>query len=86
VKTTSRPADLPALKTGVKRFAVLAGRIHTVAHGTITDGVVLVEDGKVQAGGKRGEVEIPPQTPVLTAAVVTPGLIDAHAVVDCPAR
>ena len=31
--------------------------------------------------GPRGGLQLPAQTPVLTAAVVTPGLIDAHAVV-----
>jgi imidazolonepropionase-like amidohydrolase len=35
----------------------------------------------VKAVGPRGQVAIPTGTPVLTAAVVTPGLIDAHTVV-----
>jgi len=39
---------------------------------------VLVEDGKIKAVGKRGDVAAPVGTPELTAAVVTPGLIDAH--------
>jgi imidazolonepropionase-like amidohydrolase len=60
---------------------VLAGRIHTAGKGTITDGAILIEDGKVRYVGPRAKLELPPQTPVLTAAVVTPGLIDAHTVV-----
>ncbi len=36
-----------ALKGTPKRYAVYAGRLHTVANGTIADGVVLVEDGKI---------------------------------------
>jgi imidazolonepropionase-like amidohydrolase len=59
------------------RYAVLAGRIHTVGRGTITDGVILVKDGKIEAVGARGEVPLPDDLPVVTAAVVTPGLIDA---------
>src|SRR5207302_1043396 len=54
---------------------------HTVAKGTITDGAVLIEDGKIKYVGPRAGLEVPPGTRVLTAAVVTPGLIDAHAVV-----
>ncbi|MBL8797935.1 MAG: amidohydrolase family protein, partial [Planctomycetia bacterium] len=81
VQAPAAPADAPPLKGKADRLAVLAGRIHTVGNGVITDGVVLVENGKIKAIGSRKQVAIPPQTPVLTAAVVTPGLIDAHTVV-----
>jgi imidazolonepropionase-like amidohydrolase len=81
VQAPTAPADAPALKGRPQRLAVLAGRIHTVGKGTITNGVILVEDGKVTAVGPRAEVKLPPQTPCVTAAVVTPGLIDAHTVV-----
>jgi imidazolonepropionase-like amidohydrolase len=63
------------------RFAVLAGRIDTASHGSIEHGVVLVEDGKIKAVGAADAVKVPEGWPVLTAAVVTPGLIDAHTVV-----
>jgi imidazolonepropionase-like amidohydrolase len=63
------------------RFAVLAGRIDTASHGSIERGVVLVEDGAIKAVGPADEVKVPEGWPVLTAAVVTPGLIDAHTVV-----
>ena len=62
-------------------FAVLAGRIDTASHGSIEHGVVLVEDGTIKAVGPADEVKVPEGWPVLTAAVVTPGLIDAHTVV-----
>ncbi len=81
VKAPERPSGSPAWNGSPGRFAVLAGRVHTVSNGTITDGVVLVEGGKVQQVGPRGKVDIPAGTPVVTAAVVTPGLIDAHTVV-----
>jgi imidazolonepropionase-like amidohydrolase len=93
-RTPEAPKALPAVKApplpegarpaGVgrpERLAILAGRIHTVAGGTIEDGVVLVEKGRIAAVGPRSKVAVPAGVPVLSAAVVTPGLIDAHAVV-----
>jgi imidazolonepropionase-like amidohydrolase len=83
-----RPARAPSLPSGSagwrgrpSRYAVLAGRLHTVSHGTIRDGVVLIDKGVIQAVGPRDEVALPAGIPVLSAAVVTPGLIDAHTVV-----
>ncbi len=75
------PAANGSLKDSPRRFAVYAGRLHTVGQGTIDDGVVLVEDGKVKHVGPRKDFELPAGVPVLSAAVVTPGLIDAHSVV-----
>lgn len=79
------PASPPGAATATgtpQRFVVYAGRLHTVAKGTINDGAVLVEEGKVRyAGPRAGLPEVPAQTPVLIAAVVTPGLIDSHTVV-----
>jgi imidazolonepropionase-like amidohydrolase len=81
VKAPDRPGDATPLQGSPDRLAVLAGRLHTVSAGTIADGVVLVEKGKITAVGPRGKVAVPAGTPTLTAAVVTPGLIDAHTVV-----
>ena len=49
-KAPATPADAPPMKTKPVRVAVLAGRIHTVGKGTITDGAILIEDGKVTLG------------------------------------
>jgi imidazolonepropionase-like amidohydrolase len=49
--------------------------------GTLTNGVVLIEKGRITAIGLADQVVIPPGTRVLTAAEVTPGLIDSHTVV-----
>jgi imidazolonepropionase-like amidohydrolase len=81
VKAPIRPDGAPAPTASSKRIAVLAGRLHTVSHGTITNGVVLIEDGKISAVGPAGKIDIAKDTPVLTAAVVTPGLIDANSCV-----
>jgi imidazolonepropionase-like amidohydrolase len=74
-KGSSAPSGAP------NRLAIIAGLIHTVSGETIRDGVVLVEDGKIKQVGSRKSITWPEETPVLSAAVVTPGLIDAHSVV-----
>jgi imidazolonepropionase-like amidohydrolase len=81
VKAPALPSGAAKFQGTPKRFAVFAGRIHTVGKGTIADGVVLVEDGKITHVGPRGGFQLPANTPVLTAAVVTPGLIDTQTVV-----
>jgi imidazolonepropionase-like amidohydrolase len=81
VRAPAAPAEPAPWKGTPARFAVFAGRLHTVGRGTIADGAVLVEDGKVRYAGPRAELALPPEAPVLTAAAVTPGLIDAHTVV-----
>ncbi|MGN6716442.1 MAG: amidohydrolase family protein, partial [Candidatus Binatia bacterium] len=46
----------------------------------VTDSVVIVRDGKFQAMGKRGEVQIPQDAQVIEAAgkSILPGFIDGH--------
>ncbi len=77
-KSPTAPRGHAALTGAPTRYAILAGRIHTVGRGTISDGVILVKDGKIEAVGTRTDVKLPDDMPVVTAAVVTPGLIDAH--------
>ena len=81
-------ADSPALPDGTKpadadakEFVVLAGRLHTVANDPIDGGAVHVRDGKIVYAGPREGFDLPADVPVKTAAVVTPGLIDAFSVV-----
>ena len=62
-------------------LAVHGATVHTMAGEAITDGVVIVRDGKIAAVGKAAEVAIPKGATALRAQVVTPGLIDAHATV-----
>jgi imidazolonepropionase-like amidohydrolase len=74
----------PALVSGLLRGQDLAVRgevVHTVAGAPIPDGVVVVRDGRIVAVGPAAEIEIPADLRVLEAAVVTPGLVDAHSVV-----
>lgn len=60
------------------QVAVAAGRLYTAAGPPIDDAVVLVEEGRIKKVGPRADVPIPEGWPVLSAAVVTPGFIDAH--------
>jgi len=77
------PKDSPKSIGSANRYAILARRLHTVAQGTIENGLLLVNDGKIEWVGKDTALpfKLPNDVPVLTAAVVTPGLIDAHSVV-----
>jgi len=87
VRAAPKHIDAPETPPGSRRpnnddasFAVLAGRVHTVSRGTIENGVVIIRDGKIASVGTQGEVPLPNGIPVLTAAEVTPGLIDTHSV------
>jgi len=66
-----------AAETLVVRGAV----VHTMAGPPIVDGVVVIEAGKIRAVGPAAGTPVPPGARHLQAAVVTPGLVDAHSVV-----
>jgi imidazolonepropionase-like amidohydrolase len=61
--------------------AVKGETVYTMAGAPIKNGVVIVKDGKIAAVGTASSVTVPSGMRVLTAKVVTPGLIDAHTVV-----
>ncbi|HZV07359.1 MAG TPA: amidohydrolase family protein [Gemmataceae bacterium] len=81
VETPLRRLEHKPWRENAASFAILAGRIDPVATKSISNGVILVENGKIKALGSAFDVKVPDGWPVLTAAVVTPGLIDAHTVV-----
>lgn len=62
-------------------LAVRGDIVHTLAGPPITDGVVLIRDGRIAAVGPAAAVPVPAGMTLLRAAVVVPGLIDAHATV-----
>ena len=72
---------LPASSLEAGSLVVKGRTVHTMAGEPIRDGVVVVEDGRIVAVGPAPEVQVPPGAQVLEAAVVTPGLVDAHSVV-----
>ncbi|MDZ7681991.1 MAG: amidohydrolase family protein [Fodinibius sp.] len=63
------------------QIAVQADTLYTMDGPKIVDGVVLINNGKIEAVGSASDVEIPSNYEMQTASVVTPGLIDAHTVV-----
>jgi imidazolonepropionase-like amidohydrolase len=63
------------------QIAVKGETVYTMAGDPITNGVVLIKDGKIERVGTASSVTIPSDYEVHEAKVVTPGLIDAHSVV-----
>jgi imidazolonepropionase-like amidohydrolase len=63
------------------QVAVRGEVVHTMAGPPIKDGVVVMRDGKIEQVGPAAQVKIPDGYRVLSAKVVTPGLIDAHTTV-----
>lgn len=62
-------------------IAVKAGKIYTVSGAPIENGIVVIRDGKIWRVGPAESVRVPSGIDIVEAAVVTPGLIDAHTVV-----
>ena len=70
-----------SLFTVQAQIAVKGETVWTMAGEPITNGVVLVNNGKIEAVGTSQQIKIPNNYRVISAKVVTPGLIDAHSVV-----
>ena len=63
------------------QVAVRGKKVYTMAGPVVEDGIVIIREGKISAIGKAVDIAVPDGFRVLEAAVVTPGLIDAHSVV-----
>jgi len=63
------------------QIAVKGETIWTMAGEAITNGVVLINNGKIEAVGTAAQVKIPANYRIVSAKFVTPGLIDAHTVI-----
>lgn len=74
----SVPAWLAAADAPKKVIAISGGRLLTVSHGTIENGVLLISDGKITAVGEADKVSIPAGAEIVDAHGLTvyPGLID----------
>ncbi len=64
--------------TSQAQIAVRGETVHTMAGAAIRNGVVLIRDGKIERVGTAAQVAIPAGYKIMTAKVVTPGLIDAR--------
>ncbi len=67
--------------TAIAQVAVRGKTIHTMAGALISDGIVVIQDGKITAIGRADQIAVPEGFKVLEAEVVTPGLVDAHSTV-----
>jgi len=63
------------------QIAVKGETVYTMNGDAITNGVVLIKDGKIENVGRENRVRIPSDYEVYEAKVVTPGMIDARSVV-----
>lgn len=69
------------LPSAYGQLAVRGETVHTMTGEPIANGVVLINDGKITAVGPAASITIPANYRVISAKVVTPGLIDAHTVI-----
>ncbi len=61
-----------------KIVAIKGGRVLTVAHGIVTDGLILVEGAKILYVGRMREIPADAEVIDATGLTITPGMIDAH--------
>jgi imidazolonepropionase-like amidohydrolase len=78
---TSFFAFLLFVSTINAQLAVRGETVYTMTGQPISNGVVLINNGKITAVGPASSVQIPSAYRTLSAKVVTPGLIDAHTVI-----
>ncbi len=81
VSTPRIPAGSRQPATTDDNLLVLAGRLHRVSGPPLENAAVLIQNGVIQTVGLAKDVQAPPGTPVISANVVTPGLIDTHTIV-----
>jgi imidazolonepropionase-like amidohydrolase len=69
------------LASAGEKLVIEAGLVHTQAGEPITNGVIVIEDGRIIAIGAADEVEKPWDAPVLGGPdhVAFPGFVEAHA-------
>ena len=74
-------APLLVAPTVSAQIAVRGGKVYTMAGPPIENGVVVIRNGKIAEVGPAATVTIPEGYRTMDAAVVTPGLVDAHGTV-----
>lgn len=63
------------------QVAAFGDTIYTMAGEKIVNGVILINEGKIERVGLQTEITIPENYKKVSGKVITPGLIDAHSVV-----
>jgi imidazolonepropionase-like amidohydrolase len=76
---TAKSANPPALDPH-KAIVITGGKLLTITHGTVENGVLVIENGKIIAVGASGSVKVPANAQVIDAKGMTvyPGLIDSE--------
>src|SRR6266704_2751483 len=71
---------LPGSASSQQAIVLKGGKLLTVSHGTIENGVLVIENGKITAVGSVAEVKIPANARVqdVSGMTVYPGLIDSE--------
>ena len=70
----------PSRARETRATAIKGGKLLTITHGTIENGVVVIENGKITAVGPSASTQIPANARVVDATGMTvyPGLIDSE--------
>jgi imidazolonepropionase-like amidohydrolase len=73
-------APMTDITPGPAPIAITGGKVLTVSHGVIENGVVLIEGGKIAAVGTAASVKVPKGATIVDAKGMTvyPGLIDSE--------
>jgi imidazolonepropionase-like amidohydrolase len=77
----AKPAKAkPAPAKPEQAIVLRGGRLLTISHGTIENGVLVMENGKITAAGTAGSVVVPKNARVVDVSGMTvyPGLIDSE--------
>ncbi|HEY4961132.1 MAG TPA: hypothetical protein VII29_09765, partial [Terriglobales bacterium] len=77
-KSSASPSAAAAIDPN-RPIAITGGKLLTITHGTIENGVLVIENGKIAAVGAVGSVKVPAGAQVIDAKGMTiyPGLIDS---------
>src|SRR5437588_12252951 len=80
-KTDARtPPATPKTTAAPDTTVIRGGKLLTMTHGVINNGVVVLDHGKITAVGAAGSIAIPKNAKVIDATGMTvyPGLIDSQ--------
>jgi imidazolonepropionase-like amidohydrolase len=80
IATSLLLSSLAIAQAAPKTVAIKGGKLLTVSHGTIDNGVIVLSGGKITAVGPAASVKIPADAEVIDATGMTvyPGLIDSE--------
>ncbi len=74
------PGRVLAQEQPASSFALTGATLHTITHGVIPNGTLIIRDGKLAAVGPLPDVSIPDDTVIhdVSGKVILPGLVDTH--------